>query len=88
MPDNCQQDNGLGFIGDTKRAPDALSPQSTNQRNHGRIGGRMMVEGGSDGLRVCVVKSVDWAANNNGLPWGLPFDQSDQAQIQQLQSTA
>ncbi|KRX70795.1 hypothetical protein T06_5601 [Trichinella sp. T6] len=56
MPDNCQQDNGLGFIGDTKRAPDALSPQSTNQRNHGRIGGRMMVEGGSDGLRVCVVK--------------------------------
>ncbi|KRZ51326.1 hypothetical protein T02_16096, partial [Trichinella nativa] len=32
------------------------SPQSTNQRNHGRIGGRMMVEGGSDGLRVCVVK--------------------------------
>ncbi|KRX13611.1 hypothetical protein T07_12498 [Trichinella nelsoni] len=43
---------------DKKRAPDVLSPQSMNQRNHGRIGGRMMVEGGFDGLRVCVVKSV------------------------------
>ncbi|KRY35046.1 hypothetical protein T01_3296 [Trichinella spiralis] len=59
-----------------------------NQRNHGRIGGHMMVEEGSDGLRVCLVKSVDCAANNNCLPWGLPFVQSDQAQIQQLQSTA
>ncbi|KRZ83231.1 hypothetical protein T08_3878 [Trichinella sp. T8] len=74
-----------------------------------------MVEGGSDGLRVCVVKVLtgrqselqtlqcvyfqkikvvtskelcSLTYSNNGLPWGLPFDQSDQAQIQQLQSTA